>query len=114
MNFHREETSKGTLSVLDQGDLSTVGDFLDTLMSAPSPTLVVRASTLPESFFDLKTGWAGEVLQKVSNYRRRLVILGDFSVPSKSLGDFIRESNATGQVVFARDLDQAVTLLRGS
>lgn len=113
MTFLQRDTPKGVLSLLDEGSLATPGDFLDTLMSAPSPTLVIESSSLPARFFDLKTGFAGEVLQKVSTYRRRLVVIGDFSsVTSKSLNDFIRESNSTGQVVFARDVDQAIGLLR--
>lgn len=112
MTFSTHESTKGVLSVLDEGDISTAGDFLDTLMSSPSPTLVVQASLLPASFFDLKTGFAGEVLQKVSTYRRRLVLLGDFPVTSKNLTAFIRESNATGQVVFVQNLDQGIALLK--
>ncbi len=58
-------------------------------------------------------GLAGDCLRKVSNYRRRLAILGDFSaVGSRALRDFIRESNGTGQVVFAAELEAAAALLR--
>lgn len=42
----------------------------------------------------LKTGIAGDVLQKFSNYRVRLVIVGGFSkYPGTSIRDFIYESN---------------------
>ncbi|RAK70394.1 DUF4180 domain-containing protein [Hymenobacter edaphi] len=56
---------------------------------------------LVPAFFELKTGLAGEVLQKFSTYRLRLAIVGDFSAGSgRSLQEFIRESNERGQVSF--------------
>jgi hypothetical protein len=92
--------------------IESVQDFLDFMASAPSTTLVLRREELATEFFNLRSGLAGEILQKVSNYRVRLAILGDFSdIQSRALRDFIRESNATGQVVFAPDLDAAQGLL---
>lgn len=56
--------------------------------------ILIRAEQFPFDFFDLKSGLAGEVLQECSNWRIRLVIIGDFSAAkSKSLHDFIYESN---------------------
>jgi len=67
---------------------------------------------LAEDFFDLKTGFAGECLQKVSNYRKRLVFLGDFrDIKSKAFRDFVHESNRTGQVLFASDIESAIEML---
>ncbi len=66
------------------------------------------------AFFDLKTGLAGEVLQKFTNYRIRLAIVGDFAAyPGQSLQDFIRESNKGRQVYFAEHREQAVRWLVG-
>jgi Domain of unknown function (DUF4180) len=73
--------------------------------------VVLLERHLAPTFFDLKTGLAGEVLQKFSTYRLRLAIVGDFSAyASRSLQNFIRESNARGQVVFADS--QAAALAR--
>jgi hypothetical protein len=109
-------SSKGELSRFHrEGEerIARLADFLDLLGSCPSPTIVLERDDLAEDFFDLRSGLAGELLQKVSNYRRRLVILGDFSdFPSRALRDFIYESNRTGQVVFAADLERAIELLR--
>jgi hypothetical protein len=110
------ETSRGPVALWAGAGpvLGTAGDFLDLLMSSGSATVAVPAAALAPAFFDLKTGLAGECLQKVSNYRRHLAILGDFSeVGSKSLRDFIGESNKTGQVVFAATLEEATELWRG-
>ncbi len=71
--------------------------------------MILYEKNLPDNFFDLKTGLAGEVLQKFSNYRMRLVIVGDFSnLRSQSLKDFIRESNGGSQVNFVETLQEAL------
>jgi hypothetical protein len=55
--------------------------------------IIYRKNIVSDSF-DLKTKMTGEILQKFSNYRVRLVIIGDFeNVARKSLRDFIYESN---------------------
>ena len=55
---------------------------------------------------------AGEILQKFSNYRFPLVLIGDFSeFPSQSLQDFTRESNKGRQVNFVPTLPEALQLL---
>lgn len=109
-------TGKGELSLcrLEKEErVSSLADFLELLVSCPSETLVLRREDLAEAFFDLKSGLAGEFLQKISNYRRRMIVLGDFrELRSRALEDFIRESNGTGKVVFAGELDRAVALLR--
>lgn len=64
--------------------------------------VVFQQESLPGSFFDLKSGVAGEILQKFSNYRMRIVIEGDFSqIRSKSLTAFITECNRGGDVCFS-------------
>ncbi len=109
------DSPKGKLSrcFLDAGvRITSVSDFLDLLVNCPTDTVVINRESLTEGFFDLKSGIAGEFLQKVSNYRKRLVILGDYrGIGSKALRDFIRESNQTGQVIFTEDLQQAIELL---
>lgn len=71
--------------------------------------IIIKAEQFDPSFFDLKNGIAGEVLQKCSNFRIRLSIIGDFSLfNSKSLHDFIFESNKGKLVNFFRSLDEAI------
>ena len=75
--------------------------------------LVVRKENLPEEFFDLKTKLAGEMLQKFSNYKVKLAIVGDFgSIESKALADFIRECNRGRQIFFVGDTDEAIKKLK--
>ncbi len=60
-------------------------------------------------FFDLKTGIAGEILQKFSNYRIQLVIVGDFEkYKSRSLKDFIFESNKGKWINFVNNITEAL------
>lgn len=74
--------------------------------------VIVHAENIVPEFFDLKTGMAGEVLQKFSTYRCRLVLVGDFSkFPGKSLKDFIYESNQGRQVNFTDTVDKAIERL---
>lgn len=63
--------------------------------------------------FDLKTKIAGDIFQMVVNYQLRLAIIGDFSNhDSKSLQDFIRESNRRKQIIFVPDLGAAFEAFR--
>jgi len=56
----------------------------------------------------LKTGLAGEILQKFSNYYVELAIVGDFSkYSSKNLQDFIYESNKVGRINFVSSVEEA-------
>lgn len=74
--------------------------------------IVFYADQMTPLFFDLKSGLAGEILQKFSTYNARLAIIGDFSdVKSNSLRSFIHESNRYGRVLFVESLEQAEDLL---
>lgn len=74
--------------------------------------MIVHQKNMTPDFFDLKNKMAGEILQKFSNYRMRLVIVGDFSAfTSKSLKDFIYESNQGKQVNFVASIEEALDVL---
>ena len=71
--------------------------------------IIIHKQNLSETFFDLKSGLAGGILQKFSNYRVQLVVVGDFSqYTSKSLKEFIMESNKGRQVNFLPDISAAL------
>lgn len=73
---------------------------------------VLYEQNISPDFFDLKNGIAGEILQKFSTYRVRLAIVGDFSkYTSRSLADFIFESNKGRQVSFVESTTQALEKL---
>lgn len=73
---------------------------------------VIDKSQISESFFDLKTRVAGDILQKFTNYRVKVGIVGDFSVyTSKSLKDFIYECNSGNDVFFLPTEQEAIERL---
>jgi hypothetical protein len=94
----------------------TAQDLLDLFMTAHyeygSERLIVYKESLCAAFFDLKTGVAGELLQKCSNYRIKIAVVGDFSeYTSKSLRDFMYECNKGGLVFFKSDTESAIEAL---
>jgi hypothetical protein len=92
--------------------ISDTQDAVDLLGEAGSEgcsRIIIYERNLHPDFFKLTTGLAGDILQKFSNYRCKLAIIGEFSkFKSKSLQDFIRESNKGNTVFFVDDIDIAL------
>jgi hypothetical protein len=116
LKFHN--TGKGNIIaelLPESGIIAAAGDMLDIMADAGyngSNSLIIHSATLGNDFFNLASGLAGEILQKFSNYRMRLAIIGDFKdIKSKSLRDFIRESNTRGTISFVGSLEEAVARL---
>jgi hypothetical protein len=91
-------------------------DALDVIGSALSRADVVAipAGRFDERFYTLRTGLAGEIMQKFVNYRLRLAIVGDISAQvaaSTALRDLVIESNRGRHVWFVADLDELDTHL---
>jgi hypothetical protein len=73
-----------------------------------SEKIILNEKNIIPDFFDLKTGVAGEILQKFSNYNCQMAIVGEFAkFHSKSLKDFIFESNKTGRIFFVASIEEA-------
>ncbi|MGW0645956.1 MULTISPECIES: DUF4180 domain-containing protein [Streptomyces] len=95
----------------DGASISTVQDALDHLIGAAfhaAEVVAVPAPRLDDRFFDLSTGFAGEILQKFANYRLRLVVVGDIGrhlAASSALPDLVREANRGQDIWFLPDLD---------
>jgi hypothetical protein len=111
-------TAKGIIAaeILPVSDSIAGSDvILDSMAEARfngSDRMIIHEKSLHPDFFVLQTKVAGEILQKFSNYRMRLAIIGDFTkFKSKSLKDFIRESNRTGIINFVDSLDSALSKL---
>ena len=101
--------------IADEVVLKTAEDGLDLLGNVyyqGYDKLILHQKNITPDFFDLKTGMAGEVLQKFAQYRMPLAIVGDFSnVSSTSLKDFIYESNQGKHVNFLGTTAEAVVRL---
>jgi hypothetical protein len=113
--FHKIKNAE--IAELKDNDyiISSPDDFLDligNLGSQRCSMLILREINLHPDFFDLKTKLAGEILQKCSNYHFRLAIIGNFSkYESKSLHDFIYESNKGRLVSFNNNFESALKKL---
>ncbi|MCL1803648.1 MAG: DUF4180 domain-containing protein [Eubacteriaceae bacterium] len=74
--------------------------------------IAINKEAINESFFDLTSGLAGEITQKLVNYRYRLAIIGDYSAyQSSSLKAFIFESNNGNCLFFVASEQEAIEKL---
>ncbi|WP_336759668.1 DUF4180 domain-containing protein [Paenibacillus sp. USHLN196] len=97
-------------------DVQSALDLLATVSyRADSNHIIINKSEVCDEFFDLITRLAGEVLQKFINYQTKIAIIGDFSsYSSKSLKDFIYESNDGKDIFFLPNEDLAIEKLSKS
>ncbi|KEK21866.1 DUF4180 domain-containing protein [Bacillus gaemokensis] len=95
------------------GDVQGALDLMATVNFAHGcQKILINKLNVAEQFFELKTGLAGEILQKYMNYRIKLAIVGDFQTyNSKSLADFIYECNKGKAVFFLKDKESALSTL---
>ncbi|MFA6201371.1 MAG: DUF4180 domain-containing protein [Bacteroidales bacterium] len=98
--------------ILDDGlILKNVQDFLDIIANSPSRNIILHKENIIPELFDLKTKIAGDILQKASNYRIRIGIVGDYkNIKSKSLRDFIYESNKTKEILFKENIEDIIEI----
>ena len=85
--------------------IHSLQDTLDIITMAKyeyqANAIVINKENIIEEFFDLRTGLAGEILQKFINYQMKIVIIGDLNkYTNKALQDFIRESNKGNSILF--------------
>jgi hypothetical protein len=101
-------TPEGKKLTSEQDALDLIGEALQ----SGAELILVPVERLAEDFFHLKTGLAGQIIQKFVMYRRRLVILGDISAyvaQSRALRALVYETNRGNQVWFLptlQELDQ--------
>ncbi len=116
IKYHKSSTGKLIAELTDNKvKIAEVGDILDLIAEIGQHdcnAMIINESSLNKDFFDLKTRFAGEILQKFSNYRVQLAITGNFSkYPGKSLRDFIRECNRGNQIFFVASIPEALNRL---
>jgi hypothetical protein len=94
-------------------DVQSALDFIMTIQYCDDcHRIAINKEAIAQDFFRLSSGIAGEILQKFSNYRKKLAIIGDFSIyTSKPLKDFIYESNRGNTVCFVEDEQTAIEKL---
>ena len=111
MRIYKINNIKTAEVVSDKVIINTVQNALDLMADANcqgATNMIIHESNIVPDFFDLKTGLAGEILQKFSNYNMKLSIVGNFEkYQSKSLHAFIVESNRGNRVFFVPDIETA-------
>lgn len=107
----KEIAGTSCLVFADDGPVFDLKDggraLVEAAMNEGARLIVVPASRLNDAFFELRTGIAGEALQKLVNYGMKFALVGDVSAhvaASKSLHDFVVECNRGRDVFFVADM----------
>ena len=75
--------------------------------------LLLNHANLPDKFFNLRTGLAGAVLQKFSNYRIRAAAVVDPVKISGKFSELVRELNRGGSFRVFENREEAESWLLG-
>lgn len=120
MDYRILETSGGMiLELAGSAFLKSEQDAVD-LAGACGETgtdlLLLREGNLSSDFFDLRTGLAGAVLLKWSNYRiRAAAVVSPERIGEGKFAEFVLETNRGQQFTVTSDVESAVRwLLSGS
>lgn len=74
--------------------------------------LIITEADLGLEFFDLRTGLAGELFQKVMNYRLRVaIVVPDPSAHGERFGELAHEHASHGTIRFVRSKAEAESWL---
>jgi hypothetical protein len=115
VNIFKNENEKIAEVVSGSVIIRSTQDALDLMVSPKiggARKIIIYKENFAPDFFDLKTGLAGEILQKFVNYQIKLAIVGDFkNIASESLKAFIAESNKGNHIYFLEDADTAKEFL---
>lgn len=117
---HKILESKDKTKVVRIEDKSIVisdeQSFLDLFMTIAYETgenkFIISKDNLTEDFFHLSNKTAGNILQKLINYKMKLAIIGDFSNhESNALNAFIYECNQWNDIFFVESEVEALNRL---
>lgn len=112
IKIHTIDGRKIAEIISDNIVLQTVEDAVDLIgnMSYQGfDKLIIHEENIISDFFELKNKIAGNILQKFSQYSMPLAIIGDFEkYESKSLNDFIFESNKGSQINFVTTIEDGL------
>ena len=100
------EPSPGDADSLDAAAIAT------RCVESGSGALLLDRSALPPAFFDLSSGFAGELLHRLGLYGIRMAaVVSDPSRCSRSFQDFVREANRGKQFRFFATRGEAIDWL---
>ena len=89
-----------------------INDLIGTALGERADLVALPVERLTQGFLELRTGFAGLLVQKFANYRLRLAIIGDMEgacARSKALKDFVYEANRGAACWFLRELSDLNT-----
>jgi Domain of unknown function (DUF4180) len=90
--------------------------LMEQVFEQHASVVVVPAERLAPAFFSLRSGVAGEILQKFVNYSIKFAVIGDISAHtagSRALRDLVRESNRGTSAMFLPDVEALAEKLSG-
>lgn len=103
------EGSAGKPLIRNTGEIN---DLLSSLYNANTDKVLLHSPNLPESFFDVSSKVAGDILQKFSNYNVRAAIVMDNNTQTSSKFDELRtDLNTGGRIHFFDTRDEAISWL---
>ncbi|MBI5284501.1 MAG: DUF4180 domain-containing protein [Chloroflexi bacterium] len=88
-------------------DAEGARELIEEAMAGWATVIVVPAGRLDAEFFQLRSGFAGELLQKAANYGFKFAVVGDVSryvAASDAFRDFVIESNRGRSIFFSANL----------
>jgi PadR family transcriptional regulator, regulatory protein AphA len=113
MNYKRmENNQKSYVECLPDGCLlkseSQALDLIAACSEYETNRLLIHKQSLPDDFFNLRSGLAGAVLQKFVNYNLRVaLVIGAEQAKEGRFGDMVIEANRGSQLRFFNEPSQA-------
>jgi hypothetical protein len=96
-------------------DLERIADVMDLIAACielRSRGLLIESDRLPAAFFDLRTGFAGDLVQKFQNYGVKVAaVIGSSQEHGERFEDFLREARRGPQFRVFNERAQAETWL---
>jgi hypothetical protein len=87
-------------------------DLVGHLYGTDTQRIILHENQLDPAFFNLRSGLAGDILQKFVNYKLKAAIVGQFEkYHSQALRDLMRESNQGRDLFFTATLNEALERL---
>lgn len=87
-------------------------DLFGSLYGTGARCVLLREEHLAEDFFDLRTRLAGDILQKFSNYRIPLAVVGAFDRhDSRAWQSFVAEYKQGKEIFFVTSREEALDRL---
>jgi len=89
-------------------DLSEFLDFIGNARYRGTANILINSGHLTDDFFDLKSGVAGEYLQKLSNYAMRAAIILDKKhLENLRFREMVSEANKSGNIAYFSEMTGA-------